>query len=158
LDWSTPTTWWLAAGVLAAAELVTGSFYLLMLALGAAVGALAAHAGLSATTQLLLAALLGTGATLGWHLVRARLPQAKDAGANPDVNIDIGQTVHVLQWQADGTSRVPYRGAQWQVRLAPGAQAASGVHTIVALRGTELLLSPASEAVPVAEPGAAPQH
>ena len=39
MDWSASTGWWLAAGVLVAAELATGTFYLLMLALGAAAGA-----------------------------------------------------------------------------------------------------------------------
>ena len=32
------TLWWLAAGIVVAAELLTGSFYLLMLALGACRG------------------------------------------------------------------------------------------------------------------------
>ena len=41
------TIWWLVAGALVIAELLTGSFYLLMLALGAIVGALCAHAGRS---------------------------------------------------------------------------------------------------------------
>ncbi|HNJ45700.1 MAG TPA: NfeD family protein, partial [Ottowia sp.] len=46
------TVWWIAAGLLVAAELLTGTFYLLMLAIGAAAGALAAHAGLSLSAQL----------------------------------------------------------------------------------------------------------
>ena len=45
MDWNASTGWWLAAGVLVVAELATGTFYLLMLALGLAAGALAAHAG-----------------------------------------------------------------------------------------------------------------
>lgn len=32
MDWTPSTLWWLAAGILVAAELVTGTFYLLMLA------------------------------------------------------------------------------------------------------------------------------
>jgi len=40
-----PTIWWLVAGALVALELTTGTFYLLMLALGAAAGAVVAHAG-----------------------------------------------------------------------------------------------------------------
>ncbi len=157
MDWSTSTLWWLAAGVLVAAELATGTFYLLMLAVGTAAGALAAHAGLSGTAQVVLAAVLGIGATLAWHLLRARSPKTAPAEANPDVNIDIGQTVHVPGWQPDSTARVAYRGAQWQVRLAPGATAGSGAHTIVAVRGTELLLSPvatstAAATAPAAQP------
>ena len=39
------TLWWLAAGAAVIVELLTGTFYLLMLTLGLAAGALAAHAG-----------------------------------------------------------------------------------------------------------------
>ncbi len=142
MDWNVPTLWWLAAGALVAAELATGTFYLLMVALGAVAGALAAHLGWSSTAQWVTAALVGAGATVAWHLLRARSPQPAPAESNRDVNLDIGQTVQVPSWQADGTARVAYRGAQWQVRLAPGAARAGGAHTIVALHGTELLLAP----------------
>ncbi|MFN5166768.1 MAG: NfeD family protein, partial [Pseudomonadota bacterium] len=36
MDLSAPTLWWVLAGVLVAVELATGTFYLLMSALGAA--------------------------------------------------------------------------------------------------------------------------
>ena len=39
------TLWWLLAGAAVAVELLTGTFYLLMLGIGVAAGALAAHAG-----------------------------------------------------------------------------------------------------------------
>ena len=39
------TVWWLLAGAAVAVELMTGTFYLLMLAIGLAAAALAAHAG-----------------------------------------------------------------------------------------------------------------
>ncbi|HEU6455220.1 MAG TPA: NfeD family protein, partial [Roseateles sp.] len=45
MDWTDATTWWIAAGVLVAIELGTGTIYLLMLAVGAVAGALAAHLG-----------------------------------------------------------------------------------------------------------------
>jgi membrane protein implicated in regulation of membrane protease activity len=38
---SLATVWWVVTGVLVAVELATGSFYLLMLALGAAAAAIA---------------------------------------------------------------------------------------------------------------------
>jgi len=41
------TIWWLIAGSLVGIELMTGTFYLLMLAIGASAGAIAAHAQLS---------------------------------------------------------------------------------------------------------------
>ena len=36
MEWNAPMLWWLATGGLVAAELATGTFYLLMLALGLA--------------------------------------------------------------------------------------------------------------------------
>ncbi len=143
MDWNPPTLWWLAAGALVAAELATGTFYLLMLALGCAAGALAAHAGAGATAQVAAGALLGGGATALWHLRRARAPRAAPAESNADVNLDIGQTVQVPAWAADGTARVHYRGADWSARPARPGPAQPGPHVIVAIHGSELQLAPA---------------
>ena len=62
MDLSNASVWWVAAGVAVAAELGTGTFYLLMIALGLVAGAIAAHLGLGTTTQLLVAAVVGGGA------------------------------------------------------------------------------------------------
>jgi membrane protein implicated in regulation of membrane protease activity len=142
-DMADTTLWWLAAGILVAAELVTGTFYLLMLALGLAAGALAAHAGLGLTSQVVVAALLGGGAALGWHLWRRRHPFAAAAGANRDVNLDIGGTVHIEAWNTDGTASVRYRGAAWTAIAAPGqASGTTGAHRIIEVRGSQLLVEP----------------
>src|SRR4051812_27561205 len=66
------TTWWLLAGAAVAVELLTGTFYLLMLGIGMAAGALAAHAGAGRATQLVVAAVVGGGTVAAWHLVRKR--------------------------------------------------------------------------------------
>ncbi len=144
MDWSASTLWWLAAGVLVAAELASGTFYLLMLALGCAAGALAAHAGLAGSMQLVSAAALGGGATMGWYLKRSRVPRSAPAASNRDVNIDIGQSVQVAAWAVDGTAAVRYRGAQWAVRYAGPGTPAPGPHTIVALQGSELVVASAT--------------
>ncbi len=142
MDWNAPTLWWLTAGVLVAAELATGTFYLLMLALGCVAGALAAQAGAALSTQLVSAALLGGGATVAWHFKRLRRPPAAPTESNRDVNLDIGQQVDVPEWAGDGTARVHYRGAAWSVRLAEGAPTAPGPHVIVAVHGSELRVAP----------------
>ncbi len=144
MDLSAATGWWIVAGVLVAVELATGTFYLLMLALGAAAGALAAHAGLGLSAQVVTAALLGGGAVVAWHFKRSKQPVSAPPERNRDVNLDIGQPVQVAQWQADGTARVHYRGAAWSVRLAPGNTAAPGPHVIVAVQGSELSVAPAT--------------
>jgi len=142
LEWNAPVLWWLAAGGLVAAELATGTFYLLMLALGCAAGALAAHAGLGGSAQVATAALLGAAFTAGWHLKRARSPRSAPSERNRDVNIDIGQTLQVDAWAADGTARVPYRGAAWNVRYAGTGTPAPGEHVIVAVQGNQLRVAP----------------
>jgi membrane protein implicated in regulation of membrane protease activity len=142
MDWSASTWWWLAAGGLVAAELVTGTFYLLMLALGAAAGAVAAHAGLGGTLQVVAAALVGGGATAAWHFKRARSPRSAPPETNRDVNIDIGRSVRVETWNADGSARVSYRGAMWSVRHAGPGAPAPGEHVIVSVNGNELGVAP----------------
>ncbi len=139
---SLSTFWWIVAGVLVAIELATGTFYLLMLALGAVAAALAQWAGLGASAQVTTAAIVGGGATALWHLRRARHPRSAPAESNPDVLLDIGQTVQVDQWRADGTARVNYRGSEWDARLATPEAGAPGPHRIKAVQGNRLELEP----------------
>ena len=143
MDWTAPTWWWLAAGLLVAAELLSGTFYLLMLALGCAAGALAAHGGAGPTAQIAVAALFGAGATAAWHYRRASAPRSEPVERNRDANLDIGAQVMVRAWAEDGSTRVHHRGSTWSARLAPGATAASGLHVIVAVQGNQLQLAPA---------------
>jgi len=142
MDFSAATLWWVIAGVMVAVELSTGTFYLLMLAIGAVAGALAAHAGAGSSTQIVAAALVGGGATALWHFKRARAPRSAPAPSNPDVLLDIGQTVHVDAWQPDGSARVQYRGAAWSVRFQGPGEPAPGAHRIVAVHGNELSVAP----------------
>jgi len=138
MDWSASTGWWVAAGALVALELATGTFYLLMFALGAAAAALAAHAGLAVSSQVVAAALVGGGATALWHAKRARTPRSAPPASNPDVQIDLGQRVHVDAWNADGSARVQYRGASWAVRFSGDGAPLPGDHVIVAVHGNQL--------------------
>jgi membrane protein implicated in regulation of membrane protease activity len=141
---SAATLWWVAAGIAVAAELATGTFYLLMIALGLGAGAVAALAGLSATWQVTVAALVGAAATALWHWKRASHPRSAPPELNRDVNLDIGERVLVEAWGSDGTARVNYRGTQWTARLAPGAARVSGEHRVAAVEGNWLVLAPSS--------------
>ena len=142
MDFSIATLWWVAAGVVVAAELATGTFYMLMIALGLAAGAVAGHLGFALSMQVILAAVVGGGATAAWHWHRARQPQSAPARENRDVNLDIGERVNVTAWAADRTTRVQYRGSAWTARLAPGAPALAGEHLVSAVEGNWLVLSP----------------
>ena len=136
------TSWmiWLAlAGALIILELFSGTFYLLMIALGMLAGALAALLGAGEAVQLLTAAVIGAAAT---GLLRRRRPHKVNSARDPNVNLDIGQSLHVPHWHPDhATARVMYRGAMWDVDLAPGAHATPGQFVIREIRGSRLIVS-----------------
>lgn len=138
---SESTIWWLLAGSAVAAELLTGTFYLLMLAVGFAAGALAAYFGVALIGQMLIAAAIGGGGVAAWHWQRGKSPAPLAANANPDVHLDIGESVHVQHWNADGTASVHFRGAQWTAIAAdPTEPAHPGNFRIKELLGNRLVV------------------
>ena len=74
------TLWWIATGAAIALELLSGTFYLLMLSLGLASAALAAHFGASLTAQLAVAAIVGGGAVVACYLFRKKTTAASNLG------------------------------------------------------------------------------
>jgi membrane protein implicated in regulation of membrane protease activity len=141
-DWS---YWLAAAGVTVILELFSGTFYLLMIAIGLVAGAVAAFLGLGEVAALLIAAVVGVAATFVLRRSRyGKQQQRVQAERDPNVNLDIGQTVNVPAWQ-DGVARVMYRGALWDVELdtsvAPGSTAAPGPYTIREVRGSRLIVA-----------------
>lgn len=140
--WSPSTAWWVLAGVLVIAELSSGTFFLLMLALGAVAGALAALLGLALSGQLLAAAAAGGLAVAGWIQVRSRRPRPP-AAQDANMNLDLGSRVDVPAWSPQGLAEVQYRGARWQARHAGPAAPQPGWHVIVAIEGNRLVLEAA---------------
>ena len=134
------TVWWVLAGTLVALELLTGTFYLLMLAFGFVAAAVAAHLGAPMTAQLVAASLFGGGAVVVWRRYKRLQPAEPSANANRDVNLDIGETVQVLEWQSDGTSTVKYRGANWSVAALDESAPTAGNFRIVKVIGSRLML------------------
>jgi len=109
---------WIVAGfVLVIAELVTGTFYLLVIAVGAFAGALVAWLGGNVLVQAAAGsavAILGAVLVHHWHAAHNKA----DAGrAN---FLDRGQAVVLEGWKDEGSriARVKYRGAWWDARLA----------------------------------------
>jgi membrane protein implicated in regulation of membrane protease activity len=134
------TVWWLLTGGAVAVELLTGTFYLLMLALGMAAAALGAHAGAGTTTQMVLAAVVGGGAVVAWHLKKRTGHLEPSAQANPNVNLDIGESVQITQWNPDGTADVHYRGARWTAVHRAGVSPGPGAHRVSEVIGNRLLV------------------
>jgi membrane protein implicated in regulation of membrane protease activity len=128
--------WWFACAVLIGAELITGTFYLAVLALAAACGAIAAHVGLDWQTQAGLASVVAVLGCIGVNRWRAQ--HTPDVGSL--ANMDAGQTVRVTQWKDDGTARVAYRGTTWDAELADPSQPRAEVMAIVGTRGNTLII------------------
>ena len=134
------TVWWLLAGSAVAVELLTGTFYLLMLAIGLVAAALAAHMGASTIAQWVTAAAVGGMAVIAWHTLRSRGAQGPSGPANPDLHLDVGETVHVTHWNPDGSASVKYRGANWTLMHLPGVLPTPCAHRVAEVVGSRLLV------------------
>ena len=135
--------WWIATLVLGVAELLTGTFYLLVLALGTAAAGAAAWLGGSLIVQVVATSVLAVaGWAWLWH--RAARPGRRPApDADPDVLLDVGTRLQVAEWTGGRHARVPYRGAQWAVELdadQPDAAARPGYFVIVRVVGSQLIV------------------
>lgn len=139
----TSTIWWLLTGITIAAELLTGSIYLLMIALGLATAAITAHLGWSLPAQISTAAIVGALSVVVCRRLRGRRMPELPASANPDLNLDIGETLHVPEWNSDGTARIPYRGSQWTVVLRAGSMPAPGLYRVIEVQGNRLVVDKA---------------
>jgi membrane protein implicated in regulation of membrane protease activity len=132
--------WLVAAGVLVVLELFTGTFYLLMIAIGLAVGGIVAVAGAGAPVQTVAAAAVGVLATALLRRSHFGRPARHEAARDRNVNLDIGQRVDVPAWE-HGRARVMYRGALWDVELGQGATPQAGEFRIVEVQGSRLVVA-----------------
>jgi membrane protein implicated in regulation of membrane protease activity len=141
------TLWWILAGLAVAAELMTGTFYLLMFACGLIAAAIAAHLGTSTFLQIAICAVVGGSATLAWHFFKSKKEAAlaAPAQANRDVNMDVGETVQISDWRDDGTTSVRYRGAPWEVAVEEGTPREAGAYKIEKVVGSRLVVSKLSQ-------------
>ncbi len=118
MDWLTShgwEAWLLIALVLAATEMATLDFTLLMLAVGALAGALVAAIGFGVAVQFLLAAGVGIAMLA---LVRPNLVRRIHAGPTLQNGPQalIGQSGLVLERVTGLTGRVRLRGEVWSAR------------------------------------------
>ena len=115
---------WIIVGfALVIIELLTGTFYLLVLGLGAFAGALATWLGAPFLVQVLVTGVTaGIGAWFAYRWHASHRTNEDQANA-----IDIGQSVIIDRWlnSAAGMMRVRYRGTEWDARVASGDAAAA---------------------------------
>ncbi|WP_414451674.1 NfeD family protein [Burkholderia sp. 22PA0099] len=132
--------WWIGVGVLAVAELLTGTFYLLMIAIGFVAGGLVHLVGGPLHWQVAAAAIVSVLLLVVLRRSGIGRRQKRDASANPDVNLDIGATIAVPHWQ-NRRARAPYRGADWDIELAEGERDDAQLYEVRAVRGNCLIVA-----------------
>lgn len=114
--------WAILGLALVIVELLTGTFYLLMLAVAAFGAALAAWLGQPFGAQAVVAAVISGAGCYGVHLYRAK------NAAQQMAPVDAGQPARFENWLDQGArlARVSYRGASWDavVEVNPGNAAA----------------------------------
>jgi membrane protein implicated in regulation of membrane protease activity len=143
-EMSESTLWWIIAGFFISLELLTRSAYLMILAAGAAVAAMAAMVDVPQTAQLLLAGLIGGGGVFLWHRQLLKRGPLDTEGYNTTGlgDLDVGEEVSVKGWAPDGTAQVCYRGGEWMARHYGPLLPRSGRHRILAVETTCLVLEP----------------
>ena len=127
--------WWILAAALVGVELTSGTFYLLVYGVAAAVAGVAAWLGAGMVVQLLTAALiavLGTLALRHWK-------RNTDHPESTVQDMDIGKRVQVESWQGN-RGQVKYRGALWDAEAESAEVDSTRPLTIRAVKGNTLVL------------------
>ncbi len=128
--------WFIMALVLLGLEMATGTFYMLVLSVAVASGGVAALAGFEPHLQLAIAAVAGVFGII----ILNRIKKVRPAHA-ANIGMDIGQPVRVVTWNADGTARVQYRGAEWDAEAELPDTPRDATLYIKALHGSKLILT-----------------
>ena len=114
--------WMIIGFALVIVELITGTFYLLMLGVAAFGGAAIAYAGQGFVVQALVAVLLAAAGCYGAHVYRAKNSKEQM------VSVDAGQPANFEHWvdQGGGLARVRYRGASWDAKVDGAGELLAG--------------------------------
>ena len=131
--------WILAAIALVVVELLTGTFYLLVLGLAAFAGAALAWLRMPLAVQASFAVVI---AIFGVVLVQRYRVRTPPSGTSSN-DIDLGQRVTVQSWvnEAEGLARVHYRGTLWDAKVL-GERGAGTTFYIRSVDGSTLHIAP----------------
>ena len=132
--------WFVVAFGLLVAELLSGTFYLLVISIALAAAGIAALAGASVALQFVVAAAIGIGGSV-WLRTTRFGKRLHERGDDRVQNMDIGQSLRVENWTGARTARASYRGAVWDVELAPGEQPMSGEFVIREIHANRLIVA-----------------
>ena len=130
---------WLIAGfILIIVELVTGTFYLLVLGIAALIGAGVGYAGGAFVWQTVAAAIVAVAGLVSVHRYKQTISPKRMQG------LDFGQPAAFDSWvnKEAGHARVKYRDALWDARVAGDASGEPGeILYITSVDGSTLKVS-----------------
>jgi len=132
--------WFGLAALALIGEVMSGTFYLLLVAVGLLAGGAAFALDFGIQWQLVICGIVVLAGLLVMRLTGVLKKREVNALSNKDVNLDIGQTVRVDAWSEAQTARVWYRGAHWSADLAQGETPVPGRFDIVEMNGSRLVL------------------
>lgn len=131
--------WILTAIALVTVELLSGTFYLLVLALAAAGGGALAYFGFPFFAQAGFATAVAVVGVVFVHHYRVRAG-SDGSGGN---TIDVGQRVTLESWvnESQGLARVHYRGTLWDAKVIGDARSGKTFY-IRGVDGSTLHIAP----------------
>lgn len=130
--------WIIMALILAGAEILTSTFYLLVLALGCLGAAAASYFSLGLNMELIVCAFVIVVGSFVVNRIRARRTAKKSERL---LELDKGRQIEVDNVGSDGLAVVQYRGAPWIARSENGPLS-PGHFEIVRVDGTQLVIRP----------------
>lgn len=135
---------WLIAGfLLVIVELVSGTFYLVVLGVAAVAGGAVAYTGLPFSVQAIVAATLAVAGVVWVNRMRRSFTGVKMR------SLDIGQPARFDRWvdRAAGQARVKHRDALWDATVVGEISGEPGeVLTVISIDGNTLKVSKTRQA------------
>ena len=129
---STIVIWAVIAGAALVTEMLTGTLYLLVVGLAAALACALAALGVAGTA--FQVAVFAAACIAGFVLLRSRKQETIQASPS-----DVGARVQVLWARDDGIYRVWHRGAEWDAFVSDDAQTDKPEWLeVIGIKGTRL--------------------
>ena len=135
------TTWFAIALIALVLEVLSGTFYLLVLSIACAVtGTLAWGFNFPQTINLTICGILcliGIILATYWHKKKRVIPMSDNTTYD---DLDLGQNVTVIQQNNDGLYQVQYRGAIWQAQPDNNAILINGQQAKIVGKNANILI------------------
>lgn len=130
--------WLIGAVVLAGADILLGTIYLLIIAAAALTAFIFALIGAGILFQLLAFAVFAIAGCV--YLSYRKRKNSVSTDADHLQHINDGHSVEVKEWKKNGKARVFYSGTVWDAKPEKGSPMVPGLWEIVGMSGNTLII------------------